>query len=97
MFYELFTISGFINRIAQANIIVDLRCLSYALYNSRFARQNGLERITVSLLGLEGFNGSKDKITTKVTILDIDLNSYLKRIFTYITLLSSYNIFLGLL
>ena len=29
MFYELFAISRFINRVAQANIIVDLGCLSY--------------------------------------------------------------------
>ena len=38
MFYELFTISGFINRIAEVNIIVDSGYLSYALYNSRFTR-----------------------------------------------------------
>jgi hypothetical protein len=97
MFYELFTISGFINRITQANIIVDLSCLSYALYNSWFVKQNGLERITVSSLGLESFNRSKGKIVTEVIILYIDLNSYLKRIFAYITPLSSYDIFLGLL
>ena len=97
MFCELFAISGFVNRIAQANIIVDLGCLSYTLYDSRFARQNSLERIVVSPLGLEGFDRSKDRVATEVAILDIDLNSYLEQIFAYITPLSSYNIFLSLL
>ena len=77
--------------------MVDSGCLSYALYNSRFARQNSLERITVSPLGLEGFDRSKDRIATEVAILDIDLDGYSERIFTYITPLSSYDIFLGLL
>ena len=76
MFCELFAISGFINRIAQANIIVDSGCLSYALCDSRFARQNSLERISVSPLGLEGFDRSKDRVATEVAILDIDLDGY---------------------
>jgi hypothetical protein len=97
IFCKLFAISGFINSIVQANIIVDLGCLSYTLYNSRFTRQNSLERILVSPLGLEGFDRSKDRVATKVAILDIDLNGYLERIFAYITPLSSHDIFLGLL
>ena len=96
MFYRLFTISGFINSIVQANIMVDSGCLSYALYNSRFTRQNSLERISVSPLGLKGFNGSKDRVATEVAILDIDLDGYSERIFAYITPLSGHDIFLGL-
>lgn len=96
MFCELFAISGFINGIAQANIMVDSSYLSYALCDSRFARQNGLERISVSPLGLEGFDKSKNRVATKVAILDIDLDGYTERIFAYITPLSSHDIFLGL-
>ena len=96
MFCRPFTISGFVNGIVQANIIVDSGCLSYALCDSRFARQNSLERISVSPLGLEGFNGSKDRVATKVAILDIDLDGYSERIFAYITPLSGHDIFLGL-
>ena len=76
--------------------MVDSGCLSYALCDSRFARQNNLKRILVSPLRLEGFNGFKDRIATEIAVLDIDLNSYLERIFAYITPLSSHDIFLGL-
>jgi hypothetical protein len=96
MFCEPFAISRFVNGIAQANIIVDSGCLSYALCDSWFARRNGLERILVSPLRLEGFDGSKDKVATKVAILDIDLNGYSERIFAYITPLSGHDIFLDL-
>ena len=97
MFCEPFAIPGFVNSIAQANIIVDSGCLSYTLCDSRFARQNSLERITVSPLGLEGFDGSKYRVATKVAILDLDLNRYTERIFAYIIPLSGHDIFLGLL
>ena len=96
MFCELFAISRFVNRIAQANIIVDSGCLSYALCDSRFARQNNLQCIIVSPLGLEEFDGSKERIATEVAILDIDLDSYSERIFAYIIPLSGHDIFLGL-
>ena len=97
MFCKPFTISRFVNGIVEANIIVDLGCLSDTLYNSRFTRQNSLERILVSPLRLEGFNRSKDRIATKVAILDIDLDGYLEQIFAYITPVSSHDLFLGLL
>ena len=96
MFCEPFAIPGFVNGIAQANIMVDSGCLSYALCDSRFARQNSLERITVSPLGLEGFDGSKYRVATEVAILDLDLDGHTERIFAYITPLSGHDIFLGL-
>ena len=97
MFCEPFAIPGFVNSIAQANIIVDSGYLSYTLYNSRFTRQNSLERIIVSSLRLEGFDRSKYRVVTEVAILDLDLNGHTERIFAYITPLSGHDIFLGLL
>ena len=97
MFYKLLTIPGFVNSIVQANIIVDSGCLSYTLYDSRFTRQNNLQRILVNPLRLKGFDGSRNKVATEVAILDLNLDSYSEQIFAYITPLSGYNIFLGLL
>ena len=97
MFCEPFAILGFVNSIALANIMVDSGCLLYALCDSRFARKNNLQRISVSPIGLEGFNGSKATIATEVVILDLDLDRYSKRVFVYITPILGHNIFLGLL
>jgi hypothetical protein len=96
MFCEPFAIPGFVNGIAQANIMVDSGCLSYSLCDARFARRNNLQRITVSPLGLQGFNGSKGGIATEVAILDLDLDGYSERVFAYITPLGNHDIFLGL-
>jgi hypothetical protein len=96
MFCEPFAILGFVDGMAQANIMVDSGCLSYTLCDSRFARKNNLQRISVSPLGLEGFNGLKNSIATEVAVLDIDLDGYSERIFAYITPLSGHDIFLGL-
>ena len=98
MFCKLFAISRFVNGVAQANIIVDSGCLSYSLCDPRFVRRNSyIQRLSVSLLGLKGFDGSKRRVATEVAILDIDLDGYTERIFAYITLFSSYDIFLRLL
>ena len=97
MFCELLAIPGFVNSIVQANIIVDSGCLSYTLCDSRFVRQNNLQRIPVTPLGLEGFDGSKNKVATEVAILDLNLDSYSERIFAYIIPLSGHDVFLGLL
>jgi len=97
MFCEPFAISGFVNGVAQANIMVDSGCLSYSLCDPRFAKRNSLQRISVSPLGLEGFDGSRERVATEVAILDIDLDGYTERIFAYITPLSSYyDVFLRL-
>ena len=96
MFCEPFAIPGFVNGIIQANVMVDSGCLSYALCDSRFAERNSLQRLPVSPLGLEGFNGSKSTTTSEVAIIDIDLDGYSERIFAYITPLSGHDIFLGL-
>ena len=97
MFYELLAIPGFVNGIVQANIIVDSGCLSYTLCDSRFVQRNNLQRIPVTPLGLEDFDGSKNKVASEITILDLDLDGYSERVFAYITPLSGYDIFLGLL
>lgn len=96
MFCEPFAISGFVNGTAPANIMVDSGCLSYALCDSRFAQKNNLQRISVSPLGLEGFNGSKSSVATEVAILDLDLDGYSERVFAYVTPISGHDIFLGL-
>jgi len=97
MFCEPFAISGFVNGVAQANIMVDSGCLSYSLCDPRFAKRNSLQRISVSPLGLEGFDGSRERVATEVAILDIDLDGYTERIFAYITPLSGHHdVFLGL-
>jgi hypothetical protein len=96
MFCEPFAISGFVNGIAHANIMVDSGCLSYALCDSRFAQRNNLQRISVSPLGLESFNGTRTTKATEVAIIDIDLDGYSERIFAYITPLSGHDLFLGL-
>jgi hypothetical protein len=96
MFCQPFVISGFVDGITQANIMVDSGCLSYALCDHRFAQKNNLQRISVSPLGLKGFNGSKSSVATEVAILDLDLDGYSERIFAYITPLSGHDIFLGL-
>jgi len=98
MFCELFAISGFVNGVAQANIMVDSSCLSYSLCDPRFVRRNSyIQRLSVSPLSLKGFDGSKRRVATEVAILDIDLDGYTERIFAYITPFSGYDIFLGLL
>ena len=76
--------------------MVDSGCLSYALCDSRFAQKNNLQRISVSPLGLEGFNGSKSSVATEVAILNLDLDGYSERVFAYITPLSGHDVFLGL-
>ena len=96
MFCEPLAKPGFVNGIVQAKIMVDSGCLSYALCDSRFARQNSLQRIPVTPLGLEGFDGSRNKVATEVAILDLDLDGYSERIFAYIIPLSGHDIFLGL-
>jgi hypothetical protein len=96
MFCEPFAISGFVNGIAQASIMVDSGCLSYALCDSRFAQQNNLQRISVSPLGLESFDGSRTRKATEVVVINVDLDGYSERIFAYVTPLSGHDIFLGL-
>lgn len=96
MFCEPFAISGFVNGTTPGNIMVDSGCLSYALCDSRFAQKNNLQRIPVSPLGLEGFNGSKSSVATEVAILDLDLDGYSERVFAYVTPISGHDIFLGL-
>lgn len=97
MFCEPFAISGFVNGTAPANIMVDSGCLSYALCDPRFAQKNNLQRISVSPLGLESFNGSKSSVATEVAILDLDLDGYSERVFAYVTPISGHDVFLGLL
>jgi predicted aspartyl protease len=96
MFCKPFAIPGFIDGVAQANIMVDTGCLSYALCDSQFAKKNKLQRISVTPLGLKGFSGSKDSVATEVAIMDVDLDGYSERIFAYITPLANHDIFLGL-
>lgn len=96
MFCKPFTIGGFVDGIAHANVMVDSGCLSYALCDSRFAQNNKLQRISVPPLGLEGFSGSKDCVATEVAVMNIDLDGYSERIFAYIVPLSGHDVFLGL-
>ena len=56
---EPFIISTLVNRECYARTLIDTGCLSYGLMTSRFVRKNGLKRIRIRPVTIEGFDGTE--------------------------------------
>lgn len=94
---EPFVVSLIVNKECSASALIDSGCSSYGLVNSRFATNQGLQRISVPPRSVVGFNDSTTSQITEVATLEIDLNGHKENVFLYIVPnLVSYDMILGL-
>jgi hypothetical protein len=96
---EPFVILTLVNRECYARTLIDTRCLSYGLMTSRFIRKNGLKRIKIRPVTMEGFDGTRQASIRYVAVARMNIRGREEVAYFYITdwLLDSYDLILGLL
>jgi hypothetical protein len=95
---EPFVISTLVNRECYACTLIDTRCLSYGLMTSHFVRKNGLKRIKIRPVTMEGFDGSGQASIRYVAVACTNIRGHEEVAYFYIAdwLLDSYDLILGL-
>ena len=92
-------VSTLINRECFAKTLVDTRCLSYGIIDSRFARKYNLSRISIAPRALTGFDGPVTGEINEVIAVRIDINGHIEeKVFFYVVLrLATYDLILRML
>ena len=95
---EPFVISTLVNRECYARTLIDTGCLSYGLMTSRFVRKNGLKRIRIRPVTMEGFDGTEQTSIHYVAVARTNIGGREEVAYFYIAdrLLDSYDLILGL-
>ena len=95
MHCDLIIVPVLVNNTTFADAIIDTGCLCYALCDPRFAQRNNLERIKITPIQLEAFNGEKAPRPIR-EVAEIDLEGHKERMWFYVTPLGGHDMYLGM-
>ena len=98
MYYKLIVVSTLVNNTSFARTMVNTSCLCYRLYNPMYTVQANLKHIKIKPFYIKAFNKEKAiRPIQEVAIIDLDLEGFTDQVQFYITPLSKYNMYLGIL